>query len=54
MSKISPKVYVPLAVNVAVGCLLVGLGERDLGVGILVAAAAGAGFGYAAPPRRGA
>ena len=49
---ISPKVYVPLFVNVAIGCLLVALGERDLGVGILVAAATGAGFGYAAPPTR--
>ena len=50
---ISPKVYVPLAVNVAIGLGLVLLGERELGVGMLVAAATGAGFGYAAPPRSG-
>lgn len=49
--KVSPKVYVPLVVNVAVGCLLVGIGERELGIGVLLAAANGAGFGYAAKPR---
>lgn len=48
---VSPKVYVPLLVNLAVGAALIALGEREIGVGILIAAASGAGFGYMAPPR---
>lgn len=47
--KISPKVYVPTIVNLAVGGILLTVGEHDLGVGMLVAAAMGAGFGYASP-----
>lgn len=50
--KVSPKVYVPLAVNVAVGGILVAIGEREIGVGVLLAAANGAGFGYAARPSK--
>lgn len=49
MRGISPKVYLPATVNVVVGTVLVLLGERNLGVGILVAAVMGAGLGYASP-----
>ena len=47
---VSPKVYVPLAVNVVIGVALVALGEREIGIGLLLAAASGAGFGYVASP----
>lgn len=49
---ISPKVYVPLAVNVGIGGLLILLGEREYGLAVLLSAATGAGFGYAAPSKR--
>lgn len=47
---VSPKVLYPLVVNVLLGGVLVALGERELGVGLLLAAATGAGFGYVASP----
>lgn len=48
---VSPKVYVPLIVNLLIAGALIALGERELGVGMLLAAASGAGLGYMAPPR---
>lgn len=51
MSKIHPKVYVPMAVNLLVGFALVALDERELGLGILLAAVNGAGLGYVANVR---
>lgn len=47
--KVSPKVYIPLLVNVSIGLVLVALDERELGIGILLAAVTGAGFGYTVP-----
>lgn len=35
------KDYIPLAVNTAIGLILIAVGEKELGVGILVAAATG-------------
>ena len=35
------KDYIPLAVNTAIGLVLIAVGEKELGVGILVAAASG-------------
>jgi len=49
-SGISPKVYMPVAVNLAVGAIFLALGERELAVGILLAVVSGAGLGYVASP----
>lgn len=49
---VSPKVYVPLFVNLVVGLILIAIDERELGVGILLAAVSGAGLGYASPHER--
>lgn len=39
--KIDLRDYIPLAINTALGLLLIAVGEREIGVGILVAAATG-------------
>ena len=49
---VSPKVYVPLAVNILIGAFLVLVGERQIGVTVLLAAVVAGGVGYATPPRR--
>lgn len=47
---ISPKVLLPVLVNLAIGGVLILLGERELGLGLLLAVATNAGLGYAAKP----
>lgn len=46
----TPRVYVPLAVNVVLGLVLVAIGEKELGVGALLAAISGFGVSYGTPP----
>lgn len=50
---ISPKVYAPALVNLIIGGILLALGEKELGVGLLLAVATTTGVGYAArDPKR--
>lgn len=47
---VTPRVYLPLAVNVGLGLVLVLIGEREFGVGALLAALSGFGVGYGTRP----
>lgn len=47
---LTARVYAPFAVNVGIGLVFVGIGERDLGVGALLAALTQFGVGYSTRP----
>lgn len=47
---LTARVYAPFAVNVGLGLLFVGIGEREIGVGALVAALTQFGVGYGTRP----
>ncbi len=47
---ISPKVYIPLAVGLIVGVILLVTGDTQTGTTVLLAVAGYAGIGVAAPP----
>jgi hypothetical protein len=47
---LTPRVINPTITNVVIGLILIGIGEKELGVGALLAALATGGVGYATRP----